>query len=584
MSQKKHSGDGKHFSEMPIDKLMDTLEQVGRLNFEEIAQKMNWSIDSVEKLGLILEKRGIVEVHYPTIITHKPWITFEQKLKHKKKYKIEGTKFESYEFSLDSVPVKVDLIKVPNQSRPIYVLKTPPIGPYTAAFLDELKEEIANKIPVELGELTDEKKSKGLKQRFFKVTRKELKNYLDALAGLLLHGMYGLGKLEPLMSDNLLEEITVNSSRTPVNVYHRKHGWLETNVHMDNEEEIYNYASQIARKVGRQITTLDPILDAHLLSGDRVNATLAPITSFGNTITIRRFARRPWTVIDFIGKSHTLSLEMASLLWMGIQYEFNIIIAGGTASGKTSTLNALAAFMPNYHRILSIEDTRELLLPQHLTNNWVAMTTRNPNPEGQGEVTMLDLMHSSLRMRPDRIILGEMRRKKEADVLFEAMHTGHSVYSTLHANTSIQVLRRLTESPMSIPPLEVEAIDFVLIQHRDRKRNVRRTLELAELETGVSDQNLTVNTVYRWQPRDDSWENINPATKFVRTINQHTGMTEEEIAQELQDRAEILDWMLKNNLNDIDQVGQIMSAFYSDPDKVKKAAKENRSPKEFLEV
>ncbi|MCH7902757.1 Flp pilus assembly complex ATPase component TadA, partial [archaeon] len=210
-------------------------------------------------------------------------------------------------------------------------------------------------------------------------------------------------------------------------------------------------------------------------------------------------------------------------------------------------------------------------------------TNRNANPEGQGEVTMLDLMQSSLRMRPDRIILGEIRRHREAEVLFEAMHTGHSVYSTLHANSAQQVLERLIQPPISIPALEVAAIDLVLVQYRDRRTNVRRTFELSEIESGVSDNSLAINTIFKWSPRDDSWESMNPATKFVRNLNLHTGMTESEIASELTDRASILQWMLDNEITEINEVGKVMNMFYSDADLVKKTAKKNESPKNILE-
>ena len=157
-----------------------------------------------------------------------------------------------------------------------------------------------------------------------------------------------------------------------------------------------------------------------------------PISVEGNTMTIRKFASKPWTVTDLIN-TQTISLDAASLIWMGIQYELSTLIAGGTATGKTSMLNAIANFFPPNQRIISIEDTREIQLPSFL--HWIPMVTRLPNPEGKGEVSMLDLLVNSLRMRPDRILVGEIRRKREAEVLFEAIHTGHSVYATVHANS-----------------------------------------------------------------------------------------------------------------------------------------------------
>jgi flagellar protein FlaI len=424
-----------------------------------------------------------------------------------------------------------------------------------------------------------------LKERFFFELNSHLAKYfpnapkelLNMLSGVLLHEMYGLGDIEIIMGDDMLEEVGINSAKTPITVYHRVHGWLKTNLMPGSEDEINNFSSQIGRKVGREITTLSPILDAHLLSGDRVNATLFPISAEGNTITIRRFARRPWTLVDFIGKAHTMNSEMAATLWLAMQYEMNIIIAGGTASGKTSTLNTLLALVPTYHRIISIEDVREIILPSYLDWNWIPMVTRSPNPEGLGEVTMLDLMVTSLRMRPDRIIVGEIRRKKEAEVLMEAIETGHSIYSTIHANSGYQVLRRLAEPPINIPLMQIELIDLIVVQYRDRKTNKRRTYEIAEIEQTSTGQGLQVNTVYKWVPRTDAWEKLNKPTKLITLLNVHTGLTEEDIYKEINERAEILDWMKRSNLTDLDEIGFVMKLFYSNPTRVKKMAKENTS-------
>ena len=573
-----------------IEDLMALLQEKKSVSFAELSRELGWSTEVIERIGSVFKKHGIVDLQYPAMFTKKPRMVFLSPLSTEKPFHIEGRVVESKNFSVDGVPARASIVKPVRGQRLAYDLSLPSLGPYTLLFLDALKEGIAEKVPVEIAEIMDEKKSKELKKRFFQSALEEIQKYTGTsnprtnsiLAGMLLHSMYGLGVIEVLMADNDLEEVAINSSKTPVAVYHREHGWMETNIRMKSEEEIANIASQIARKVGREITNLNPILDAHLVSGDRVNATLSPISSFGNTITIRRFARRPWTIIDFIGKSHTMNLEMASLLWLAMQYEMSILIAGGTASGKTSTLNSLCAFIPSYHRIISIEDVREIMLPEHLRWNWIPTTTRNPNPEGLGEVSMLELMQASLRMRPDRIILGEIRRQREAEVLFEAMHTGHSVYSTLHANSSQQVLRRLLEPPISLPPLEVEGIDLILVQYRDRRSNKRRTYEISELEAGTRSGELNVNTIFKWNPREDSWEALNPAVKLMGSINLHTGMTEKEIVKDLENRAVILDWMLKRNLSDIASVGSVITKYYADPEKVILAAKKNQNPEKVL--
>lgn len=573
-----------------IDSLMEIIQTRKVVTVRDLADQLHWGPIAVERIARLMERRGLVEVQFPATMIQSPRVVFKKALPAPKALETQGKVIEGYSFKVDFVPVEVRILQSAEDRRPFYFLNPPAFGVYTRAFLEEVKNDIVSKVPVEANEISDLEKNKELKQRFFEKAREELQNYLvemnealvEVLSGMLLHLMYGLGDLELLVADDWLEEVAINSSKTPVTVYHLKYGWMKSNISMGEEETIFNYSAQIARKVGREITTLNPILDAHLLSGDRVNATLFPISSFGNTITIRKFARRPWTIVDFIGKNKTMTLEMASWLWLAMQYEMNIIFAGSTASGKTSALNALSAFIPSHQRIVSIEDVREIMLPEYMQWNWVPLTTRNPNPEGSGEVNMLDLLYSSLRMRPDRIILGEMRRHEEAEVLFEAMHTGHSVYSTLHADSSRQVLRRLIEPPLSIPAIEVEAIDLVVVQYRDRRMNIRRTYEISEIEAGQEGEGLGINTVFRWVARSDSWDKANEPVKLMQRLNIHTGLTQSEIETEIMQREKILQWMVEHNLNDINLVGTVMRLFYSSPEELVRAVEKGRAPGEVL--
>jgi len=319
--------------------------------------------------------------------------------------------------------------------------------------------------------------------------------------------------------------------------------------------------------VGQQITNLNPLMDAYLTTGDRANSTLFPISSCGNTLTIRKFARRPWTITDFI-ESNTLSLDVAAFLWLAIQYELNMVIAGGTASGKTSLLNALTCFIPPNQRILSIEDTRELQLPNFL--HWVPLTTRPPNPEGKGEVNMLHILINSLRMRPDRILVGEIRRQREAEVLFEAINTGHSVYSTLHANTAEEAFRRLCNPPIDIPIALLGGLQLLVVMHRDRRKNIRRVLQVTELipSSGLAEMRVDLNTIYQWVAADDK---IIPIAKSYRTLGDiklYTGMSERDIDKDLSEKKEILQWLVKNNIKDITLVGKVVSQYYRDPQHV----------------
>jgi flagellar protein FlaI len=496
----------------------------------------------------------------------------------------------SYTIIADNVPAKVDIIVKPEEYTPIYEIKFPTIEPATQAVLNSLKERLIEIVKIEISEILDPKAMEEIKQRFLESARNAITQELpmasekekDILSGTMVHEMLGLGRLEVVLNDDNLEEVVINNSSEPVWVFHKKIGWLKTNIVIPSEEQIYNYASLIGRKIGRQITNLNPLMDAHLITGDRVNATLFPVSTKGNTITIRKFRREPWTIIHFIDPSEkTMTKEIAALLWLCMQYELNIIVAGGTASGKTSVLNALMPFMPPNHRILSIEDTRELRLPDFL--HWIPLTTREPNPEGKGQVSMLDLLINSLRMRPDRIVVGEIRRQSEAEVLFEAMHTGHSVYATLHADRAEQVLRRLTNPPINVPESLLESLHLVLVQYRHRRLGIRRTIEVAEFIPGESGKfGSRLETLYRWKPLTDTIERARSSIRLINEIRMHTGMTDEQMEADLQEKETVLQWMLENKVKTVNTVGKVVAEYYHDKDKVLKIVKSGGKPEAII--
>ncbi|RLI94605.1 MAG: CpaF family protein, partial [Candidatus Altiarchaeales archaeon] len=377
---------------------------------------------------------------------------------------------DSYTVRIDETELNVRIVDVGDYVAH-YLLSLPEIDFVTRALLDETKRSLVSEIQLETQIMLTPDKFMEIRENFFikakeklkKVLSRESEENITALSRVLVNEMIGLGDIEYLLADSMLEEIVVNSSKDVVWAYHKRYGWLKTNIQIPTEDMIRNYSARIAREVGREITHSVPLLDAHLPTGDRINATLFPISTCGNTITIRRFSRTPWTMIHLIDPEfNTISIEAAAFLWQAIEYELSMLVSGGTASGKTSMLNALMPFMPANQRIISIEDTRELNLPDFL--HWVPLTTRPPNPRGEGEVSMLDLVENSLRMRPDRIVVGEVRRKRETEVLFEAMHTGHSVYGTFHANRADEVVERITSPPMNIPGIVMGSLPLIVVQ------------------------------------------------------------------------------------------------------------------------
>ncbi len=498
-----------------------------------------------------------------------------------------------YTVEADNVEAEVTIVEREEDHVPRYIVDYPKFEKATRTVLDDLKEEITRQVDIEEREILDPKSVEKIKGEFLRTAERVAgsffpglsKRKIEILAGRLTHDMYGLGRLEILLRDDDLEEIVVNSADEPVWVYHKEFHWLKTDIYLDSERKIYNYSSVIGRRVGKQITNLQPLLDAHLPSGDRVNATLFPVSTDGNTITIRKFARNPWTITHFIDpKFGTLSKELAALLWLSIQYEMNMLIAGGTASGKTALLNTLTPFIPPNQRIVTIEDTRELNLPQYL--HWVPMTTREPNPEGKGEVSMLDLMINSLRMRPDRIMVGEIREKDQAEVLFEAMLTGHSVYATLHANTAKEVMRRISNPPINIPKTMLESLHLTCVQYRDRRTGIRRTRELAEIVPKTKRKgggvDLNARTLYRWKPNDDEFSKIRESNRLLDDIMDHTSMSQQEIQEDLKEKEEILQWFLDSNLKTTNSVGKVVAEYYSNKDKVLELVRGDKGPDNLL--
>lgn len=502
--------------------------------------------------------------------------------------KAEKEVLEDYQVSSLGTQAGVKIIRAKGML-PSYELSTPKCDAPTLALMDSIRSRLITSVNIGTKEVLDPDVVGDLKERFRKQAVITLDKELPGLAQgmksylvtMLVHDMLGMGDIEFLLNDQELEEIVINTSREPVMVYHKNHGWLRTNIFIRKESTTYNYANTIARRIGRQITSLTPLLDAHLVTQDRANAILYPISSKGNTITIRKFARDPWTMTDFMNNG-TTSPEILAMIWQAIQYEMNVIISGGTASGKTSFMNVCMPFMPPNHRIITIEDTRELQLPEFLY--WCPLVTRKPNPEGKGEVTMLDLLVNSLRMRPDRIVLGEVRQGKEAEVMFEAMHTGHSVYATVHADTSAQTIRRLTGPPINVPPEMLEAVNLNVVMFRNRRTGKRKTFQISEFlrhDAGGKTE-IRANILYRWQPSDDTLVKHAEGMRFKEDLVRHTGLSEKELNDDLAQKKRILTWMAEQNIRALAEVGKVMNKYYMEPESVLNAANLKMSAEEFF--
>lgn len=393
--------------------------------------------------------------------------------------------------------------------------------------------------------------------------------YLDNLARKLFQDLVGYGEIDPLIRDDNLEEIMVIGIDKPVFVYHREYGMMKTNILFKDAGEVMNLIDSIARQINRRIDQESPILDGRLPDGSRVNATIPPISADGPSMTIRKFKRDPLTIIDLIN-SKTISVELAAFFWLcfdglGVK-SANAIISGGTSSGKTTTLNALSSFINPKERIITIEDTLELQIPhEHV----IRMETRPPNVENRGELTMNDLVKNSLRQRPDRIIVGEVRGS-EAITLFTALNTGHSGFGTLHSNDARETITRLTNAPMSVPNIMISAIDFIIMQNRIYRPDgvsFRRISDVAEV-SGIEEGVIQLNKIFEWDPQSDTIKNVGITSKTLTEIANVSGNSLNSLYDEIKNREIVLQHMVDWNIRSIRDVSTVLEMYYLDPQKV----------------
>lgn len=469
---------------------------------------------------------------------------------------------EEYTNKIRDIPVSISITKKEDSYTYSYNVSISGISKNTEIVLEEIQEQLIKNMSLEnfnVDEITGktdakfDKKADEVIEEYFPYSDAETKKLLKSY---LFSRSVGMGYMDFLLKDSNLEEIAIDNSKEPIWVYHRKWGWMKTNIFMSSEEQIKQTAARVGRHVGRQINNLNPLLDAFLPSGERVNATISPITTKGNTITLRKFSDDPWTITKFI-ESKTLTSEAAAFIWQIMQYELSVLVVGGTASGKTSMLNALSNFIPPNQRIVSIEDTAELKLASFLY--WVPMMTRSENAEGKGKVTMEDLLVNSLRMRPDRILVGEVRKSADAETLFEAIHTGHSCYATFHANNAREAIARLTSEPVNVPKALLPAINIMLVQFRNRRTGTRRTFEVAE----ILEDNKT-NPLFSYDAKKDILVESKKSERVMNELSMLTGLSISELKKDLEQKKNILNAMVKLKVFNIEKVGKVMADYYED--------------------
>ncbi len=386
----------------------------------------------------------------------------------------------------------------------------------------------------------------------------------------IIRDFVGFGHVDALMNDDNVEDVSCDGVDVPLFIYHKKYESIKTDLRFEDEKVLNSFVIGLGQRCGKQISVSDPILDGTTVEGHRVQATYSrEVTTRGSTFTIRRYKEKPFTPVDII-KFNTASPEMIAYLWLAVEHGESMIIAGGTASGKTATLNAIALFIPPGAKIVTMEDTREINLPHE---NWIPGTTRSgvgekgADGKAAGEIDMYDLVRAALRQRPNYIIVGEVRGK-ETYTMFQAMATGHTTYSTMHADSVKSMVNRLENPPISTPRILLTALKNVLIQAQVRVgttmvRRIKMLVEIVGFEAETNE--LITNTVYEWEQASDKFRFKGHSFLFDKIMTMKN-MSHEEMQDEFQRRIDIINYMVREDITDFMELASIIVRYYKEPD------------------
>jgi len=455
----------------------------------------------------------------------------------------------------------------PEENERLYYLVEPSLTPSEKNILEMLHEHLLDRLTYEEGAkdrdvILVDKVKELLKEYEISIDEENVKKLLYYLK----RSYIGYDKIDAFLKDPKIEDISCDGLGLPIFLYHQEFQNIRTNIVYADPIELDLFVGRLVERAGKQISLGKPTVDATLPQGYRLQATIGKeVTTKGSTFTIRKYRERPFTPVDLI-KYRTFSPDMLAYLWLAAENKRNIVIVGGTASGKTCTLNAIALFMPPDAKIVSIEDTRELSLYQE---NWVAAVTR-PAYGGKA-ITMYDLLAQALRQRPEIIVVGEVRGP-EALSLFQAMTTGHTSYSTMHAGSIQEMIYRLEGEPINVPHHMLASLDIVCIQlltyFKDKRvRRNQSVLEIAGIdqETGA----LKSNRLFERDPVTDQFEMLGDSMVLTE-IMQERGWSALRLKTELENRRKVLEYLVEKDISSIKEVSKIIRQFHFEPEKVMK--------------
>ncbi len=400
----------------------------------------------------------------------------------------------------------------------------------------------------------------------------------------LLRDFVHLGPIEPVMRDPNIEDVSCDGVAIPVYVYHFDYRDLQTNIAFE-EQQLSSFALRLAQRAGEQVSVSDPLVDGTLPDGSRLQLTFgSDVSTRGSNFTIRKFADVPFTPVDLI-RLGTFSVEQMAYFWLAIENNRSLIFSGGTGSGKTTSMNAVSMFIPEDAKVVSIEDTREITLPH---DNWIQSLTRESiTAEGRGEVSMYQLLQAALRQRPEYILVGEIRTEQNvAFTFFQAIGTGHTAYTTIHAESVEGVLNRLENPPLAVPMQMILELDIISIQTQTFKEGerVRRNEGVTELlPAGEGEDAVRAIDVFDRDAESDEYVQLNDS-EVLEDIRDIRGWTRRELLEEIQRREEFLQYLLDNDISSYHEVTTAIQAFGNDTEDVMKLIENEELTLDDLDV
>jgi len=471
------------------------------------------------------------------------------------------------------------IIKDSETQKIMYEVVEPTLQKDEEERLKEIKTFLMEEVDVNLKEIeTKEKAENYLKEK----TREIIKKYrigvppeaVDKFVYYIIRDFIGYGKIDALMKDHLIEDVSADGVNIPLYVWHRMYESLPTNIIFKDETELNSFIIRLAYLSGKNISIASPILDASLPDGSRIQLTYgSEVTRRGSTFTIRRFKVDPLTISDLIA-FNTVSSEMAAYLWYIIENRASVIVAGGVAAGKTTMLNCLSMFIKPEMKVVSVEDTHELNLPHE---NWIPSVVRSGfghEDKKGGNITLFDLLKAAVRQRPDYIIVGEVRGE-EAYTLFQAMATGHLGMSTLHAESVEAVINRLESEPMNIPKPLIAMMDVIMVMARteiDGKPARRATTTTEVLELNRETKKISNEEVFSWNPKKDKFASSGHSSLLDKHMEK-SGVSEEKVKRELSRRKIVLEWMVRKGIRRYTDVANVIREYYANPKRVHQKAR-----------